>query len=69
MLMRFMSFSPLPALARAFFLKGDDALARRHFERVLAGDPPPAMAANIRRFLRAIRDRRKWRRRWKTDGK
>ncbi|MDD9857283.1 MAG: hypothetical protein OXU96_04460 [Gammaproteobacteria bacterium] len=56
-------------MARAFFLKGDDALARRHFERVLAGDPSPAMAANIRRFLRAIRDRRKWHRRWKTDGK
>lgn len=48
-------------LARAFFMRGDDALARRHFERVLAGHPPPAMAANINRFLRAIRDRRKWR--------
>jgi len=47
-------------LARAFFLKGDDGLSKRHFERVLAGRPPPAMAANIRRFVRAIRDRRKW---------
>lgn len=47
-------------LARAFFLKGDDGLSKRHFERVLAGNPPPAMAANIRRFLRAIRDRRRW---------
>lgn len=47
-------------LARAFFMRGDDDLSKRHFERVLAGDPPPAMAANIRRFLRAIRDRRRW---------
>ncbi len=28
-------------LARAFFLKGEDKLARRHFEQVLAGRPPP----------------------------
>ena len=27
-------------LARAFFLKGDDSLARRQFEIVLAGKPP-----------------------------
>ena len=27
-------------LARAFFLKGEDGLARRHFEQVLAGKPP-----------------------------
>lgn len=47
-------------LARAFFLKGDDDLAREHFERVLAGEPPPAVAANIRRFLAAIRARRRW---------
>lgn len=47
-------------LARAFFMRGDDALSRRHFERVLAGRPPPAMAANIQKFLRAIRDRRAW---------
>ena len=31
-------------LARAFFLKGEDTLARRHFERVLAGKPPAAVA-------------------------
>ena len=47
-------------LARAFFLKGEDRLARGHFERVLAGSPPPAMAANVRRFLDAIRARRRW---------
>ena len=29
-------------LALAFFLKGDDSLSRRHFEQVLAGNPPEA---------------------------
>ncbi len=47
-------------LARAFFLKGDDDLSREHFERVLAGRPPPAMATNIQKFLEAIRARRHW---------
>ena len=47
-------------LARAFFLKGDDALSRGHFERVLAGKPIPAIAANVRRFLGAIQARRRW---------
>ncbi|WP_423906221.1 surface lipoprotein assembly modifier [Candidatus Spongiihabitans sp.] len=47
-------------LARAFFLKGDDDLSRQHFERVLAGNPASAMAANIRRFLHTIRARRRW---------
>ena len=47
-------------LARAFFLKGDDRLARRHFEQVLAGDVPPPVATNIRRFLWQIRARRRW---------
>lgn len=47
-------------LARAFFLKGDDGLAREHFERVLAGGPPPAVAANVDRFLEAMRARRRW---------
>ncbi len=47
-------------LARAFFLKRDDRLAQRHFERVLAGSPPTAMATNIRRFLAEIRTRRRW---------
>ena len=44
-------------LARAFFLLGEDDLSRAHFERVLAGKPPPAVAANVRRFLEAIRAR------------
>ncbi len=47
-------------LARAFYLKGDNDLSREHFERVLAGRPPPAMAVNIQRFLEAIRARRRW---------
>ena len=47
-------------LARAFFLKGEDGLARGHFERVLAGKPPRPVVVNVRRFLRAIRARRRW---------
>ena len=47
-------------LARAFFLKGEDALARQHFERVLAGKPPPAVVANVGRYLGAIRARKRW---------
>ena len=47
-------------LARAFFLKGEDGLAREHFERVLAGKPVLAVAANIGRFLTTIRARRRW---------
>ena len=34
-------------LARAFFLKEEDRLATRHFEQVLAGQPPAAVALNI----------------------
>ena len=33
-------------LARASFLKGEDSLARRHFEAVLAGGVPEPVAAN-----------------------
>ncbi len=47
-------------LARAFFLKEEDTLARRHFEQVLAGDVPQAVAANVVRFLRIMRARRRW---------
>ena len=47
-------------LARAFFLKGEDDLARKHFERVLAGRPHPVVAANINGFLAAIRARKRW---------
>lgn len=47
-------------LARAFFLKGEDGLAREHFERVLAGKPPAAVALNVNRFLAQIRARKRW---------
>ena len=47
-------------LARAFFLKRKDSLARRHFEQVLAGDLPPAVAANVQRFLIRMRARKRW---------
>ena len=47
-------------LARAFFLKREDSLARRHFETVLAGDVPEAVKANARLFLAEIRARRRW---------
>ena len=47
-------------LARVFFLQGEDRLAKEHFERVLAGNPPPSVVANINRFLAEIRARRRW---------
>ena len=48
-------------LARAFFLKGEYALSRRHFEFVLASEPPEAVAANVEKFLERIRARGRWR--------
>ena len=47
-------------LARAFFLKEEDTLAREHFERVLAGRPPLPVVVNVQRFLSTIRKRRRW---------
>ncbi len=47
-------------LAQALFLKGEDELAQRQFERVLAGRPGAAVASNVHRFLNAIRERRRW---------
>ena len=47
-------------LARAFYLKEEDTLARRHFEAVLAGGVPPEVAANIQGFLIAMRARYRW---------
>ena len=47
-------------LARAFFFRGNDDLARTHFERVLAGRLPPPVVANVNRFLAQIRARRRW---------
>ena len=51
---------PRLELARVLFLQGEDRLAREHFERVLADDPPAPVAANINRFLAEIRARRRW---------
>ena len=47
-------------LARAFYLKGEDGLARRHFEAVLAGGVPDEVAANVNLFLEEIRSRGRW---------
>ena len=47
-------------LARAFFLKGEDELAARHFEHVLAGGVPVTVAGNVNRFLGEIRARGRW---------
>ncbi len=47
-------------LARAFFLRGRDGLARRNFETALAANPPPPVAANINRFLAELRARKRW---------
>ena len=47
-------------LARAFFLRGRDGLARRHFERALAANPPAPVVANINRHLAEMRARKRW---------
>ena len=47
-------------LARAFFYKREDGLSQENFERVLAGNPPDPVGANVRRFLSQIRARRRW---------
>ena len=47
-------------LALAFFFKEEDDLAQRHFERVLAGQPPAPVVKNVTKFLRVIRARRRW---------
>ena len=47
-------------LGRAFFLKGEDTLAQQHFEQVLAGKPPAAVALNVNRFLSQMRARKRW---------
>ena len=47
-------------LARAFFLKGGDRLATRHFEQVLAGKPPAPVVLSVNRFLSQMRARKRW---------
>ena len=47
-------------LARAFFLRGRDGLAKRHFELALAANPPAPVVANVNRHLAEMRARRRW---------
>ena len=47
-------------LARAFFLRGRDGLARRHFEMALSANPPAPVAANINYHLEVLRARKRW---------
>ena len=47
-------------LARAFFLRGRDGLAKRHFELALAANPPAPVVANVNRHLAEIRARKRW---------
>ena len=47
-------------LARAFFFKRQDGLARRHFGQVLAGGVPQPVAAKVVRFLNLMRARKRW---------
>ncbi len=47
-------------LARAFFFRGRDGLARRHFELVLAGGVPQPVAARVQLFLNLMRARKRW---------
>ena len=46
-------------LARVFFMKGQDGLARRHFELVLSSPLPLPVIANIRQFLDVMRSRKR----------
>lgn len=47
-------------LARAYFLKGDDAKADHHFRLAQAGDLPEAVDKNVNLMLDRIRARRNW---------
>ena len=47
-------------LARAYFLKGNDALAKKHFKSILADEPPGPVSDNIDRFLSTINQRKPW---------
>ena len=47
-------------LARAFFLKEEDDLAKKHFEKVLTAQLPAPVIANVQRFLNIIRARKRW---------
>ena len=44
-------------LARGYFALGDNARAREEFDAVQKANPPPAVQANVQRFMDAIRAR------------
>ena len=48
------------ALARTLFLKGEDDLSRRQFDRLLSAGPPPALADDIRSYLRELPEPKRW---------
>ena len=50
---------PRLELARAYFLQGNDSAATKHFELVLAAEPPDPVVSNINRFLSIMRARRR----------
>ena len=41
-------------LARGYFVLGEDARTREEFGEVLKANPPPAVAANVERFINAL---------------
>ncbi len=43
-------------LGRVYYEMGQNALAREQFEQVLATQPPPAVADNVRKYLDQIKD-------------
>ena len=47
-------------LARVYFLKGKDALAKKHFKKVLKEETPVYVEKNIQHFLAQIKKRRPW---------
>ncbi|MCZ0933520.1 MAG: tetratricopeptide repeat protein [Oligoflexia bacterium] len=47
-------------LARAYFLKGEDSLAKKHFKQVLKEETPLQVEENINHFLTKIKERRPW---------
>ncbi len=48
------------ALARTLFLKGEDDLSRRQFERLLSAGPPAALADDIHAYLRELPGPKRW---------
>ena len=47
-------------LATMFFLKRQDGLARKHFQRALVASPSRVLSAQIISFLRVIEERKRW---------